>query len=33
MYRQFYKQHNSLKFTNSVKLKSAKVMFRARHIS
>ena len=29
MYRKLYTQHNSLKFTDSVKLNTAKFMFRA----
>ena len=33
MYRKLYTQHNSLKFTDSIKLNTAKCMFRARHHS
>ena len=31
MYNKFYTQHNYLKFTDSIKLNTATVMFRARH--
>ena len=33
MYRKLYTLHNSSKFTDSVKLNTAKFMFRARHHS
>ena len=33
MYRKYYSQHNSLKFTDSVKLNIAKFIFRARNHS
>ena len=33
MYRKVYTQHNSLKFTDSFKLNTAKCMFRAIHHS
>ena len=33
MYRKLYTQQHSLKFSDSVKLNTAKFMFRARHYS
>ena len=33
MFQKLFTQHNSLKFTDSVKLNTAKFMFRARHYS